>query len=390
VASKKSTGMAAKSMNSINNPLNAAMASNTVTTTSTTNTINTASVYGGSAGATQGMALTNNSYGQSMWQQPLIPNSNWTITTQGTGTMYPGNISITGWPTSGQGIGAYDLSTTGKFTMNLNECESFLTGNLVKIKDLAVTYPLDGKWHSVYVEQDFSDLDLSVITTSDVYKDNFRLSIFTIDRLLNRLEFCAVYKEADPKANLEYLVNSEFSVNPDKTEYLSTLYCRFVPLLHFNVVNAVHKTTGLNSSLSIDFERTLKAGLTPIIHLSHAVFGGLETPKKSDVAKVFENMSTEVMAVRKSDFPKVQPYFSPEYGYLTLNTDIDLFKTSREHTDYSEEGLYTLLNKVCLSGSKTREFANCLMQHIGLDQRIKDTADQAVSDIKRFIEQSYN
>jgi hypothetical protein len=367
--------MAAKNSTTIN-----AVTANTVATTTTATSNITNNV---TTGATSGMVL-NTTTGQLYCQQPQT----WAITTPG--TMYPGNISITGWPTSAQGMGVYDLGTTNKFTMHLNDCETFLAGDLVKIKDLSVTYPLDGKWHSVYIEQDFSDLDLSVTTTTDVYKNNFRLSIFAIDRLLNRLEFCAVYKEADPKANLEHLIKSDFSVNSDKTEYLSTLYCRFVPLLHFNIVNAVHKITGANHSLSVDFERTLKAGLTPIIHLSHAVFGGLEAPKKSDVANVFENMSTEVMALRKSDFPNVQPYFSPEYGYLTLNTKIDLFKTSRIHTDYSEEGLYDLLNKVCLPGSRTKEFANCLMQHIGLDQRIKDTADQAVFDVKRFIEQSYN
>jgi hypothetical protein len=362
----------------ISNNNNQAATVSAVTTT-INNVANTPQIYG-----TSGSIVTTNGTGQLTWAQPT-----WTINqTQA----FPGNISVTGWPSGAQGygLGSYDLSTTNKFSMTFSDPISFLTGNLVKLKDLLITYPLDGRWHSVYVEQDFSNLDLSVITTQDVYKDNFRLSIFTIDRLLNRLEFCAVYKEADPKANLEHLVRSDFSVNPDKTDYLSTLYCRFVPLLHFTIVNTVHKTTGSLKSLNIDFERTLKAGLVPIVHLSHAVFGGLEVPKAADVAQVFENMATEVLALRKENFPKVQPYFSPEYGYLTLNIELDLFKISRAHTDYSEEGLYSLLNKVCLPGSKTKEFAQCLMQHIGLDQRIKDTADQAVSDVKRFIEQSYN
>lgn len=366
------------------------------TTSSVTTQAPTVTVTGASAAVgalyynqQSGQVLMNNGTGSQIWTSPntiTYPNNPTWITN--TTTTIPGSLSITGWPTN---IISWSLLEANALNITLNEYKSFLAGELVTLPaTMPMDYPLESQFYSIYIEQDYSDdISLSAMSARDVNKKQKRMSLFVLDRLLNRLEFCAIAPEADPKANLESLIDISFNVVKDKTEYISGLYCRFLPILHYNLTNIVHKTSGSNVSATVDFERALSAGITPIMHLSNVVFGGLLPPTKKDISAVFDNLTTEVLVLHKERFPKIQRYFSPEYGYLSLDETKDLKSIARSHNDYSLGGLQDLLRHLCVPGTVPGPFALALTEHIGLDQRIKDTADCAVSRIKSFIDSAY-
>lgn len=308
-------------------------------------------------------------------------------------TMYPGQFSINSnntavWSTTTPAfLQTYDLLGVETFELNINSCNKFLAGSAVSVPtSLSVDYPLYGKTYSVFIEQDYTDISLNTLTAAPVVKKNRRLSILALDKSLYRLEFCSVFSEADPKANLEHLVDDTFSVVSDKTAYISTLYCRFMPILLYNIQSVSFKTAGTIESASASFERCVSSGITPIMHLSNVVFGGLLPPHKSEIAGIFDNLTTEVLVLNKQSFPNIQPYFSPEYGYLTLDTSKDIKAVIRSWADYTESGVFDLLTSITLPGTKVQPFVTCLLEHIGLDQQVKDTADCAVSEIKRILD----
>lgn len=364
---------------------------NTVTAAPGTLSFNTANntAYVVSNGTTTGNTVLQYSPNSgATWIAPntqMYPGNQQWVNLPTTTTTIPSTFTITGtqWPSP-----EFILTSTGQFVVSIADCALFLNNAAVKLKDntYALDIPLYYKYHSVYIEQDFSEIDLNETSSSKIYKANKRLAIFALDKINKRLEFSSVCPDTDPKANLDKLVDESFSVVTDKTEYLNTLYARVLPIVGYKLSNFSANKSGNVMSSSLTFERELSAGITPVMHLSHVVFGGLLTPTKQDVLSTFDNLATEVIVLDKAAFPKVAKYFSPEYSYLTLRDDLDFTAEVRSHTDYSSEGLIALLEKVTLPGGRVKEFAQCLEEHIGLDHRVKEPSDTAVSDIKRFLE----
>lgn len=351
--------------------------SNTVSSGTSINAYTTS--IGTLPSATTGSVYINNSTGGLTWTSPNVLGGPFTINNGTTNAVWT-TVSPTYFHN-------YDLLAVEQFELNINACTPFLSSSAVKVPvELAVEYPLYGKTYSIFIEQDYTDISLNALTASTVFKTNRRMSILALDKTLHRLEFTSIYADSDPKANLEHLVDDTFSVVSDKTNYISTLYCRLMPLIMYKITNTSFKTSGNMASSSISFERCVSSGITPIMHLSNVVFGGLLPPSKSEIAGIFDNLTTEVLVLAKDAFPKIQQYFSPEYGYLTLDASKDTKQIIRNWSDYTETGVTGLLTAVTIPGTNVIPFATCLLEHIGLDQQVKDTAENAVSELKRLLE----
>ena len=288
----------------------------------------------------------------------------------------------------------HNLAERGNLDISLSDAQIFLDQAAVAIKTdcYTIDYPLIGNGYSVFIEQDYTALALDVNTISKIVANKSRYALLAIDSILNRLEFSAIVPESDPKAHLGALMDDSFNVNSDKTEYIASLYSRLLPFVEYSITKSsfsyVDPYTN-KASVSLTFGSSKGSGILPIMHLSNIVFGGCLPPKRQDFDNIFGNLATEVIVLDKGAFPTIQPYFSPEYAYLTLDITKDLRNICRRHSDYSSAGLVQLLTALCITNTKTTKFSTCLEECIGLDQRVKDTADEAVYSIKRLVESAY-
>ena len=287
--------------------------------------------------------------------------------------------------------GCLNLLDTGPKHINFTQ-SIFSTQSAVNLPmNIHYDYPVSYTNYHCFMEQDFTDLSVNTGNMCDVIKCHKRSTILAYDKRLSRLEVSSIISKMDPQANLEHLITDDFNINPDKTDYLSTLYSRYIPLVNTMITNSVmNGDIFYPNHTTITVESDIQSGLIPIVHLSNLVFGNLIPVSKKEVASLLENLSMEVLVLNKQEFPEVQKYYSPEYSYITFKKDINSKKIIRNATEYTKEGLISLLNILCVSGTNTIAFVDGLLAGMSLDQTILSTEDRAVSVIKTLIENAYN
>lgn len=276
-----------------------------------------------------------------------------------------------------------------KINIRLEKAFTTLANKVTKYTSyMTLPVPIYGESYFIVTDSDFTDSYRLVAETEKLLTLGNRAMIFALDYELNRLEFCSICPDIDPKSNLGALVDDSFSVLPDKTNYISSLYCRYLPIVSFGQLEVTDCTDDPNM-LAVTAVPVRGAGILPIMHLANIVFGGLIKVSQSEASNIFNNLTQELVILDKQCFPPVQPYFSPEYGYLTLDPTKELKKIARLHTDYTEQGLIILLCSLCISQADPTVLATQLIEHISLNQRIANPSDFAVMQIKRIIETMY-
>lgn len=290
---------------------------------------------------------------------------------------------------SGHVISGNYVTTTGNINTSSNIINGFggiasksviddstyfidITRSPYKFKD----YPQLTHNSRIFVENDMSDSDIYTYSAWNISDKKLMACVFAIDLLSNRLEICSVLPNRDFSSSLDKLITPSMQIVKDRSEYIKSLYSRFMPSV--NVKSEDTLTTSSQCS-----------GILPFMHLSNLVFTGLKPVSHNDVLTVFQHLSAEVVVYDKERFPQIQPMFSPEYGYISLDTSKDLLKISRKQFKLTDDGLISLLKQLSVPGTKVIPFATCLLANIGLDQLVINPARVAINTIRFFIESHY-
>jgi hypothetical protein len=356
------------------------------------------STYTAVSASGSGTYLMANNAGTGLtWVNPRMAGSNWVGSTSG-GTYGPTTVT---WTDVSHGIlNVLNLNTFSNFKLDFIGVGYFSNSavssdSIIKPLD----YSLSHKNYICFVEQDFTDLALSVNTVSMLQNNKKRYGILAYDIKLNRLELTSVMPEEETIANLENLLDDQMNIKQDKTEFLSSLYGRRIPFVNCTVTSlssSYYQPPVVSSAdfpeksanFSLELEHSEEIGLMPFVHLSNLVFNNLLPPTKAEVAECLKQLNAEVLLTNKSQLPAVQSTFSPEYGYLTLKHPAVVKKHLREPIDYTKEGLEELLTKICVEASNPKPFVQELLNSMSLDQRILNIEDRAVVVIKSLIEQN--
>lgn len=330
------------------------------------------------------------------------------ITPATTATTVAGNWNIqsnlVGWPT---------ISTTSASTINvpltglshprcLNLLELDIADELLAfygvsfLKNAAMScannrdidYPLTYDNYHCFIEQDFSSLNRNVSNIHAIKNSAFRFGVLAIDTKCNRLEFVSIIPQSDPTAGLDALLSDNLTIKADKTEFIASLYGRHCPFVRVEPRSITSDSTLKIGNSTVSFESSYRSGIVPTVHLSNLIFGELIPADKKDVGAVLENLTTEVLVLQKEKFPKIQKYFSPEYGYLSLREDIEIKSLVRKCDNYTKIGLISLLADICVPNSNIEPFVSELLASMSLDQRILNIEDYAMVIIKSLIERN--
>lgn len=97
-------------------------------------------------------------------------------------------------------------------------------------------------------------------------------------------------------------------------------------------------------------------------------------------------MSSEVYLVNKSVLPDIQPYFSPEYSYLSFLNDKTYILKALQTFDKSKKGLIDLLTNITVAGTNVLPFVDLVIDYCALNQAINDIEGYTYIMIRNLIE----
>ena len=107
--------------------------------------------------------------------------------------------------------------------------------------------------------------------------------------------------------------------------------------------------------------------------------------KNVGVAKMLERLSMECLLVDKSVLPCIQPNFSPEYAYLSLQ-DKSVIDAELRKFDKSKTGLINMLHNITIPGTNVLPFIECLISQCALDQTVLNTEEHTYCKIRHLLE----
>ena len=242
-----------------------------------------------------------------------------------------------------------------------------------------ITYDRVSTTYIVLIENDLEG-DINHYTQiKEFFQTRRGLMVIAYDMLLNRLELSSVCKEDEPIANIDMLLDHELQIKPDKTDYFSSLKSRFLPIVNYKISSIDNNT--------ITLEKNTKAGLFPVIHTPNYIYN-LQNPKKEQVQKasnLLNNLLCEGYLLDKECLPEVQPYFSPEYAYLSLRSKKEITEALRVF-DKSKQGLINLLQNITVAGTSVVPFVEAVISQCALNQSIINIEEYAYIAIRNLVE----
>jgi len=245
---------------------------------------------------------------------------------------------------------------------------------------LDVTYD---KMSSNYFSLVENDLDGDINTATDIrefFKTNRSLAVVAYDIHLNRLEMSSMFSEESPVSNIDNLLDDKLQIKENKEEYFMSLKSRFLPLVNLRLLN-------ITDNIILTFEKDLKQGILPFIHTSNYLFNPLYNSKSEGqkASDLLSSLTSEALLIDKSHLPDIQPYFSPEYCYLSLQNK-EVIQEALETFDKSKEGLINFLNKITVPGTNVIPFIETMIDHCAMNQNIVNIERYAYITLRHLIE----
>ena len=240
-----------------------------------------------------------------------------------------------------------------------------------------ITYDRLSTNYITFIENDLDGKLLTSTQLHDFMGTGRSLVVLAYDTILNRLELSLVHSN-EPRSNIDMLLDDKLQVKKDKQEYFNSLTSRFLPIVNFNFA-------GQDTDNLLRFEKNLRSGLFPIIHVANYLYN-FTTPKKSTTAiKLLDMLQTEAILVDKTHLPQVQPNFSPEFGYLSLQNK-EIIEAELKKFDKSKSGLINMLQNISVAGTNVLPFIDCLISQCALDQSILNIEEYTYCKIRHLLE----
>ena len=246
----------------------------------------------------------------------------------------------------------------------------------------SITYNLLSSNYFTLVENDLSDELINASSLLEFYTLGRGLAVVAYDMCYNRLELSAICRAETPVSNIDALLDDSLAIKKNKEDYFSSLKARLLPLVNYKFLDFTNKL--------LSFKKNLKLGLTPAIHVPNYIYNLSTNPKTtsafSKASALLECMSSEVYLVNKSVLPDIQPYFSPEYSYLSFLNDKTYILKALQTFDKSKKGLIDLLTNITVAGTNVLPFVDLVIDYCALNQAINDIEGYTYIMIRNLIE----
>lgn len=307
---------------------------------------------------------------------------------------YPGSYLGPGSYLTSNGMWSGAVTATG-YTINKNLSEfsyketlSIMSNETIKdylyknTFDAPFSYNLSGHNYFTLVENDLSDELVNATGLLDFYTLRRGLAVVAYDIKYNKLEISSICKEEEAISNIDSLLDNTLAIRENKKDYFSSLKSRYLPIVGF-------KFSDFNNTY-INLKKNVSMGLLPVIHVPNYIYNLSTNPRTTSdflkASKLLESISSEVYLVNKSMLPDIQPYFSPEYSYLSLINDKTMILKALEVFDKSKKGLIDLLTNITINGTNVVPFIDLVIDHCALNQNIANIESYAYIMVRNLIE----
>lgn len=287
------------------------------------------------------------------------------------------NYYLTTIPYNCYSFTSYDLSKDYGEDLLIGFIDEYAKDKLYSLGS-KFSYELVANTYVVLVEKDLTDDTNKLSKLDDFHATRRGLAVIAYDTILNRLEMSSVCKEDEVISNIDALLDDNLQIKGNKDEYFSSLRSRFLPIVNSSFI--------AREDNMLKLQKHLGNGLLPSIHASNYLLN-LSNKTNHKASKIIESIPKEVYLVDKTDLPNIQPYFTPEYCYLSLRPTQEITKALNIFNK-SKEGLIELLTNITIPGTKVLPFVNLVIEHCALNQNIIDIEAYAYITIRHLIEQN--